>query len=263
MISLAFGIAAMLLYVCAAVLIFRGLQGGKGAVNSRLAAALAVGCHLASLMPGLWVGSGLNMSFGNALSLIALTIALLVLLGSLIRPLDALGLGVYPIAAVSLLLQLVLPGEHILVGSDWSVQLHIALSVLAFSVLAMACIHALILLFQQRRLHQHRPAGAVSRLPPLSTMESLLFQVLGVGFALLTLALATGVMFVENLFAQHLVHKTVLAFVAWGVFGVLLWGRWRYGWRGKGALRWLITGMLLLLLAYFGSKFVMELLLQR
>ncbi|MCB1564805.1 MAG: cytochrome c biogenesis protein CcsA, partial [Xanthomonadales bacterium] len=64
-------------------------------------------------------------------------------------------------------------------------------------------------------------------------------------------------------FAQHLVHKTVLSLLAWAAFGVLLFGRWRFGWRGKRAVRWTLLAMLLLLLAFFGSKFVLEVILQR
>ena len=100
-------------------------------------------------------------------------------------------------------------------------------------------------------------------LPPLTLTEALLFRLIAAGFLLLTLTLVTGVLFVDNLFAQHLVHKTVLSVAAWLVFGVLLFGRWRYGWRGKRAVRLTLIGMAVLLLAFFGSKFVLELLLRR
>jgi ABC-type uncharacterized transport system permease subunit len=94
-------------------------------------------------------------------------------------------------------------------------------------------------------------------------MESLLFQMIATGYALLTLALVTGILFLEDIFAQHLVHKTVLSIIAWLVFGILLWGRWRFGWRGRVAIRWTIGGFIFLMLAYFGSKFVLELVLNR
>ena len=94
-------------------------------------------------------------------------------------------------------------------------------------------------------------------------MESLLFQMIATGFTLLTLALVTGVLFLEDIFAQHLVHKTVLSIIAWGVFAILLWGRWRFGWRGRVAIRWTIGGFIFLMLAYFGSKFVLELIINR
>ena len=100
-------------------------------------------------------------------------------------------------------------------------------------------------------------------LPPLAIMERMLFQLIAVGFVLLTLSLLSGFVYLENMFAQHLVHKTILSILAWAVFGVLLLGRRLYGWRGKVAVRWTLSGIALLLLAYFGSKLVLELILQR
>ena len=91
----------------------------------------------------------------------------------------------------------------------------------------------------------------------------MLFRVIAAGFALLTLTLVTGALFVGNLFGQHLVHKTVLSIVAWLVFGVLLYGRWRSGWRGRRAVNLTLIGMAVLVLAFFGSKFVLELILHR
>jgi ABC-type uncharacterized transport system permease subunit len=94
-------------------------------------------------------------------------------------------------------------------------------------------------------------------------MESLLFQMLTTGIAFLSISLASGFLFIENLFAQHLVHKTVLSILAWLIFTGLLIGRSRYGWRGKTAIQWTLIGFISLLLAYFGSKLVLELILQR
>lgn len=99
------------------------------------------------------------------------------------------------------------------------------------------------------------------RLPALNTMEQQLFGMLWLGFALLSVGLLTGLVFVDDLLAQHLVHKTTLSVVAWVVFGTLLVGRWRLGWRGQTAVRWTLGGFAALMLAYFGSKFVLELLL--
>ena len=92
-------------------------------------------------------------------------------------------------------------------------------------------------------------------------MESLLFQMIAVGYATLSLALLVGITFLEDIFAQHLVHKTILSIIAWTVFAILLHGRWKYGWRGRIAIRWTLIGFLFLMLAYFGSKLVLELIL--
>ena len=121
----------------------------------------------------------------------------------------------------------------------------------------------ILLAIQDRHLHNRQPGGFIRALPPLQVMEALLFQMIGVGYVLLTLALLTGILFLEDIFAQHLVHKTVLSIIAWLVFGILLWGRWHFGWRGRVAIRWTIGGFIFLMLAYFGSKFVLELILNR
>jgi ABC-type uncharacterized transport system permease subunit len=97
----------------------------------------------------------------------------------------------------------------------------------------------------------------------VEALESAAFQALASGFAVLTLALFSGFVFVDNLFAQHLVHKTVLSCLAWIVFAVLLFGRWRFGWRGRRAANWALSGFALLGLAYFGSKIVLESILGR
>ena len=116
---------------------------------------------------------------------------------------------------------------------------------------------------QDRALRRREFHGWLRALPPLTELESLLFRTIAVGFALLTATLLTGVLFVENLFAQHLVHKTVLSVLSWLAFGALLLGRWRWGWRGAIAVRWTLGAMVLLMLAFFGSQFVLEMVLKR
>ena len=115
--------------------------------------------------------------------------------------------------------------------------------------------------FQERALRRREIGGWLRALPPLVQMETLLFRSLGASFVLLTLALVTGVVFVENLLAQHLWHKTVLSVLSWIVLGVLLFGRWRFGWRGPRAVTLTLISMSLLLLAFFGSKYVLEMVL--
>ncbi len=142
-------------------------------------------------------------------------------------------------------------GEHGLIG-------HILLSILAYGMFTIAVFQALLLLLQNRQLKNKHPSGLIKNFPPLQTMESLLFGFLWAGWTLLSMSLISGWLFVENLFAQHLVHKTLLSILAWIVFSVLLWGRTRLGWRGHKAIRWTLGGFLLLMLAYFGSKLVRE-----
>ena len=124
-------------------------------------------------------------------------------------------------------------------------------------------LQALLLAVQERHLHNRQPGGFVRALPPLQTMESLLFEMITAGMILLTIALATGFLFLENMFAQQLGHKTILSIMAWCVFATLLYGRYKFGWRGRKALKWTLAGFIVLLLAYFGQKAVIELILQR
>jgi ABC-type uncharacterized transport system permease subunit len=145
----------------------------------------------------------------------------------------------------------------------WELTAHILLSMGAAALLFAAAVTALLLVFLDRRLRARRIAALPSVLPPLDELEKVMFRLIGAGFALLTLALLTGFIFVTNLWAQHLEHKTILSIIAWVLFGVLLIGRVRYGWRGRSAVRWTLSGFGFLVLAYFGSKFVLEYLLGR
>ena len=133
----------------------------------------------------------------------------------------------------------------------------------AAALLFAAAVTALLLVFLDRRLRARRIAALPSMLPPLDALEKVMFRLIGAGFALLTLALLTGFIFVTNLRAQHLEHKTILSIAAWVVFAVLLVGRVRYGWRGRSAVRLTLSGFGVLVLAYFGSKFVLEYILGR
>jgi ABC-type uncharacterized transport system permease subunit len=145
----------------------------------------------------------------------------------------------------------------------WELTAHILLSMAAAALLFAAAVTALLILFLDRRLRARRLSALPTVLPPLDTLEHIMFRSIGAGFALLTLALFTGLVFVTNLFAQHLIHKTVLSLTAWVVFAILLIGRLRYGWRGRFAVFWTLIGFVIVLLAYFGSKFVLEYLLGR
>jgi ABC-type uncharacterized transport system permease subunit len=145
----------------------------------------------------------------------------------------------------------------------WELTAHILLSMAAAALLLAAAVSALILVFLDRKLRARRIADLPTVLPPLDSVEKVMFRLIGAGFTLLTLALLTGFVFVTNLRTQHLEHKTILSCVAWVLFGVLLVGRTRYGWRGRAAVRWTLSGFGFLILAYFGSKFVLETVLGR
>ena len=146
---------------------------------------------------------------------------------------------------------------------DWRLLLHAWLALLAYATLAIAAVLAVFLWLQERALRRREFHRWLRALPPLTELETLLFRTIMAGFVLLGAVLLTGVLFVDDLLAQHLVHKTVLSVMSWLAFGALLVGRWRLGWRGATAVRWTLVAMALLLLAFFGSKFVLELVLAR
>jgi ABC-type uncharacterized transport system permease subunit len=203
-----------------------------------------------------------DLHFFAALSLVGLGMAVLTTLVGASGRMAALGVVVFPLAALTLA-GYHMQGANDAQALDWRLQLHAWLALLAYATLAIAALLAVMLWVQERALRRREIHGWLRALPPLVELESLLFRTIGVGFVLLTATLLTGVLFVEDLLDQHLVHKTVLSVLSWLLFGGLLLGRWRRGWRGTTAVRWTLVAMALLILAFFGSKFVLELVLFR
>jgi len=232
--------------------------------SARIASLVAIVFHAWFQIGGFRLAGGLDVHFLAALSEVALVMAVVTLAVSHRRSIQALGLVVFPLAALLL-------GLDGLFGTPtpspaaqgWRITLHVIAALLAFATLSIAALVAIMLWGQERALRTRRLGGWGSWLPPLALAESVLFRLIAVGFVLLSATLLSGVLFVENLFDQHLAHKTVLSIVAWFVFGVLLVGRHRYGWRGARATRLVLVGMAVLALAFLGSKFVLELLLRR
>lgn len=259
-------VAAILLYLLAGGLLLWAHTGNPPALWRRrwhLAAVAGLAFHGVAGGNDVAAAGALNLGFFSAFSATTWLIAVLWLLTNVRRPVSNLGLVVMPLAALGALLALIFPPAAPARPLAAGVELHVIVSLVAYSFLAVAAAQSAILALQDHRLHQHHPTRFVRALPPLQVMERILFQLIGVGFVLLTLALLTGFVFIEDLFAQHLVHKTVLSVVAWLIFGTLLLGRWRYGWRGATAIRWTIAGFVVLAIGYFGSKMVLELILGR
>lgn len=223
---------------------------------------LGVMLHGLLIYQGVTSEGGINLSFFGAASLVAWIILLLLMLSSLTKPVENLGIALLPLAALAIMLEMHYPPAHVIAtDAPLALHAHVLISLLAYSLLTMASVQAILLAIQDYYLRHRHPGGFIRALPPLQTMEELLFEMIGLGFILLTAALLTGFVYLDNLFAQHLVHKTTLSIAAWVVFGILLWGRHRSGWRGQLALTWTLVGFVVLMLAYFGSKFVVELLL--
>lgn len=254
---------AIALYLAAAAGLARPLLSGSPPLNrlSLGVAGVAVVMHSAILL-GMHRGA-LDLHFFAALSLVAFVVSTLTLLVNLSRPVAALGVIVFPLTAILIAVDSFLAPPTWPQPIDWQIKLHVTVALVAFGVFSIAAVLAILLALQERAL-RHRQFGPWLRaLPPLTLTETLLFRLITAGFLLLTLTLITGALFVENLFGQHLVHKTILSIIAWLVFGTLLFGRWRYGWRGRQAVNLTLAGMALLLLALFGTKAVLELILHR
>lgn len=265
--SIAFlAVIAALLYLAAAGLqLVSVLQHNGGLSRSLIVIAVfALGCHGFLTWHNSYGHNGVNFGFFRIFSLIFLGINIVCLLALARRPLQNLLIILFPLSAVAILISTLGPDtgarEH---QVPLGVAAHIGSSVVAYSLLTLAAIQAALLAAQDAQLKRRQMGGLLGVLPPLQLMESMLFELIWVGFVALTLSIGTGVIFMQDIFAQHLVHKTVLSIAAWMLFAVLLWGRHWLGWRSQTAVRLTVSGSTILMLAFLGSKLVLELVLER
>ncbi len=224
----------------------------------RVIAAAAIALHGFTTWGLMIIDAGLDLGLFKVLTLLALVINCLVWISGISKPIHNLFLVLFPISVAILIMALTDAESSSPIILSSGLQIHILLSVLAYSFLAIAATQALLCGYQNWQL-KHKHQNALMRaLPPLETMESLLFQAIWLGQVLLTLSLISGFLVYENLFAQQLVHKVVFSLLAWLVYAVLLVGRHYHGWRGKRAINWTWMGFVAILLGYIGSKFVIE-----
>ena len=224
-------------------------------------AFVAVTAHALALYPMVVTANGVNLGIFSAASLVAWLIATIVILATLRAPVASLNLVILPFTAVIVGVSLIFSDQRVLQHLPAGLALHIGLSLIAYSLFAIAALQALYLSFAARRLKSHAPV--LRFLPPLATMEHLMFQLTGIAFALLSLGLIVGVPYIQDVRAQHLGHKIVFSALAWLTFAVLIVGRYQWHWRGRRAIKFLIAGFVMLALGFFGSKFVLELVLHR
>ncbi len=266
MLVITFGIIAIALYLAAFALRVIQLRGQPGAAPATISAMGLVALLAHGVVSARQTFTEGAVDFGLLPVSVAIfwVINAIVVVSSFKKPLHNLFLLLFPATALMLALSLSINDRgHVVAHPSLALSVHILLSLFAYSLMTIAALQALLLAYQNRQLHQHRPTGAVLTLPPLQTMETLLFEVIAVGFALLTLALATGFVFVDNFVAQHVAHKAVFSLIAWLLYGTLLVGHYRLGWRGKVAIAWTLGGFAALMLAYWGTKFVLEVILAR
>ena len=260
------GILACICYGFAAFLLVRSLKTNASLSRPLLlgTAVLGLVMHAIALHHSLFGRNGVELGFVNELSLFGFVLAAC---GTLLAPFrnnQALLAPTYPVAALGTLADLLLHDQvtpHIVLTG--TMVTHILLSIIAYSVIALALSQALLIAIQNYQLKHRHIHDILHILPPLQTMEDILFDFIKIGLVLLTLAISTGFLFVQDMVAQHLVHKIVFAIASWGVLALMLIGRKQWGWRGMVAVKWTLVSFVLLSLAYFGSKFVLEVLLQK
>lgn len=239
-------------------------ESRHGIEHAALLAPFAL--HTWLLAGSMFGDGGLYLGVGNALSLILWLTVLIYGLGSLFYRLDGLHALVLPVAAVAVVLPVVFPSAHALANTETlAFKAHLLIAMAAYSLFTIASLHVMLMAIIERRLHAGTLPPALAHMPPLLTLETLLFRIIAAGFVLLTLTIASGVLFSEELFGKpaRFSHKTVFGVLSWLIFGALLGGRMVYGWRGRTAVRWTLAGFLTLVLAYIGSKFVLEVILGR
>ena len=214
---------------------------------------------------GIPAEAGINLALPIVATLFTFALAVLVWLLCLLRPFHHLLMLVFPVTLITLLMLALFTSKappttvHLL--SQNGLWLHIPLALSAYSFITLSFFQAILLLVQEGDLRSPKPLQLGQLLPPLVVMERQLFQLLRIGVALLTLAILSGFLFLEDMFSQRLAYHTLLSLLSWLVLAGLLLGHHSFGWRGRGASKWMIAGFVPLLLAYFGSKFVLEVLL--
>ena len=227
-------------------------------------ALVALLCHAVVAWQSIFEPGGVNLGFYRISALIFLVINVACIISLARRPLQNLLVALFPLSAMSVLVSTYAPDSAaIRTDLEPGILLHIITSILAYAVLTLAAAQAALLAAQDHQLKHRHTRGLVQILPPLQLMETMLFELLWVGEILLSVAIVSGFLFLDDLFAQHLVHKTVLTLGAWLLLAVLLWGHYQRGWRSTTAVRLTLAGFALLVLAFFGSKLVLELVLHR
>ena len=252
-------------YLAAALwLVASAYRASDTVARGRRLAGLAFGCvavafHAVDLWQAVAARPNFALTIAETASFIGLGIAVIALLAAWRAPRFAAASAAL-LALAGVFGSATNEGAPVFAATQhgWELKVHIALSVLAYALITVGFALAIASALLDRRLRNRQPLGWLSMLPSLEAMEGAMFAALGAGFAILSLALFSGFVFVEDLRAQHLSRKAVLSSLAWIMLGILLFGRWRFGWRGRTALYWTLGGFLTLGLGYFGSRLVLE-----
>lgn len=263
-------ITTFLAYGVLSVIFLRAQYAGNAETLNRglwgNAVLLPLALHGYLLYSNLWTAGALNLGLVLALSLIWWLTILVYWLAHFYYSLASLKALVLPLAGVGAMLPLFFAGARVMPqASSWAFDAHVLAAMLAYSLFTIAALHAALMSLMERSLHKAHLPALLRNLPPLLTMETLLFRIIAAGFVLLTLTLISGAVFSEQIFgrAWQFNHKVLFGLISWAVFAVLLAGHHFYGWRGRTAVSWTMSGFGFLVLAYIGSKFVLEVVLHR
>jgi ABC-type uncharacterized transport system permease subunit len=255
------------IYLAIAAAFWRDAKSASASSLKLHSALIALGLviHGWLLYQGIF-SEGFNLGFYNALSTIAWLTVLIYWLANLKHQLSSLQAFVLPPAALFALLPAFGVSNHFVPNASQPLFIaHIGVAFIAYSLFTFAALHALLMLFAERQLHNKTSVIKLPSFPPLLVMEQLLFRVITFGFVLLTITLISGMFFSEQLYGKPLefTHKIVFSIASWIIYGWLLFGRYQYGWRGRKAINLTLIGFVLLLLAYVVSKFILQVLLNR
>ncbi len=254
------GLFAVCFYLAGSV--FQGLKFTRDQDTRSqvfLFGCLAVFAHAISAYGVIRAANGYHFGMSEISTLIAVSISLLVLVSSLRKPLENLFLGLFPLAIVAIVASLTIPSNYPPTEVSVGLASHILISILAYSFMTIAALQAGFLAYQNHQLKHGHAGGFLRKFPPLVDMEAFLFELLWVGEILLSLGIVFGLVFIDDIWGRDgIIHKSFFSILAWLVFAVMLWGRHQLGWRGRTAIRGTLTGFVLLILGFYGSKFALE-----
>ena len=257
------GTLAILLYVAGCYSQFRALSARDPRPSKPLLAlsVFAVALHGLCLALVFYAKAGIDLSLFTIASLIAFAATLTILAASFAQPqgrLQNLYLFVFPLSIVAVAGSLAFGGTKVRQVLEGGLLAHLLVSIFAYTLLTVAAFQAILLRVQERHIRHKEPMGVIRILPSLETLEIALFQLLWAGFALLTVSIVIGFVFLDNVLAREVVYHTVLATLSWFIYVGLLSGHLVFGWRGKMAARWTLAAFGLLVVGYFGSRFILE-----
>jgi len=225
----------------------------------QFAFGLVGGLTQIGLMAGLMIqADGIDFSLLKSISLMLATAVLFVTLSSQRFAIQAVQLVLMPSAGLLAIFSLIAPSSRELLQLSAGTGLHISTSILSYGTFTVAALMALLLGYSTLRLRHHKLTPLVKHIPPVESLETMLYELLIWGTILLGLSILTGFIFVEDFFAQHLIHKTALSILALVIYSLICIGHWQKGWRGRRVMRWVFGAYASLTLAYVGSKLVLE-----